>query len=483
MEQPRMPQGELRTWLDRHPVCRWPIWTAILTPIVGFTAAACGNVLPAQAFGVHLASIEKKRAARPDAAALTQWHRANVQICHQRWSFVVFPSPDAAATVDPDTMAFFFVCFDDVCNNHVHGPPLVRSIVRGSAAELEDTASVDKLVANFKFHPAAASVFSVFDDVSDGDVAALASGLPPPQPLRHLLLRCLKTMAEEGALAITGVAPAYRPAAAQPVVAVAAVAAAASEPAPAPPPAPAAPAARAPVPASPPRAAAVVSPTAAEQLQRIGSRGGSSDTTRKRRANILDSETARNLRAASGGDEAVAAELAAQMCDGRQVRAVVGDKLDELRRKNSLSSFKAALARHGQQYHLAVKANQPEHAGSVLSSIVDINDNANVSAAHRLNTAALAELLSLAEHPLAVGDAVFIQDGPRRPAFKVERVNDDGTFDLREKDGERVRSGVARAEAIHATDIRVTPYLIKTARLHARDAGPGQLGVIGKQSQ
>ncbi len=39
-----------------------------------------------------------------------------------------------------------------------------------------------------------------------------------------------------------------------------------------------------------------------------------------------------------------------------------------------LSAFKAG---HGQQYHLAVK-NHPEPADSILSSIVEVNDEADV---------------------------------------------------------------------------------------------------------
>ncbi len=78
---------------------------------------------------------------------------------------------------------------------------------------------------------------------------------------------------------------------------------------------------------------------------------------------------------------------------------------------------------------------------------MDINDSAEVSTPNRLNTAALTDLLSLAEHPLIVGDEVVLQDGARRPAFVVQSVNDNGTFDIRDKEGVEVRCGVQRAEA------------------------------------
>jgi hypothetical protein len=72
-------------------------------------------------------------------------------------------------------------------------------------------------------------------------------------------------------------------------------------------------------------------PRAADLLERVGSRVGGSDKTSKRWSSILDAATANNLQAASGEDEGAAAARAAQLCDSRQVRTVVGDKLGELR--------------------------------------------------------------------------------------------------------------------------------------------------------
>ena len=473
----QQPQFDLFSQLQQHPMCRWPIFTGLLALLVGLTVINCGTRTPAQVFSLRLPLAERQRDARRDdeAAGVTHWQPSTVDLgkrCDpRRWSFVEFPAPGADVAVDARTMGLFLVCFD---NNDL-GAALAGSVARGGTVDDEDVASVNKLVSNFITHPDAANVFSVFDDVSSDDVQALASGSPPAPSLRQLLLRCLKTMAEEGALAIDGVEPNYRfaaplpaaaaavqPAAVQPVAAAAAAAAAQ----PAPPPQPAA--------AHAPRlvpAVAVAAPSAEELLARLGSRGGNGESTRKRKVNIAATATASILTSATQGDPVAAAELAARVFGSVQVRRALGD---QLRQTDSMASFKASLVRHGHHYHLAIKAGKRESALAILSSIVDINDSAEVSTANRLNTTALADLLSLAEHPLIVGDEVVLQDGARRPAFVVQSVNDNGTFDLREKEGVGVRCGVQRADAIHATDIRLTDYMIKRARQHSRDAGPGQ---------
>ena len=178
-------------------------------------------------------------------------------------------------------------------------------------------------------------------------------------------------------------AAAVQPAAVQPVAATAAAAAAQ----PAPPPQPAA--------AHAPRlvpAVAVAAPSAEELLARLGSRGGNGESTRKRKVNIAATATASILTSATQGDPVAAAELAARVFGSVQVRRALGD---QLRQTDSMASFKASLVRHGHHYHLAIKAGKRESALAILSSIVDINDSAEVSTANRLNTTALADLLSL----------------------------------------------------------------------------------------
>ena len=191
----------------------------------------------------------------------------------------------------------------------------------------------------------------------------------------------------------------------------------------------------------------------------------------------MDAATASVLNAAGKGDQAAAAAFAARVLESRPVRAAVGD---HLRESETAAAFKAGLARHALHYHIAVKAHADAHALSILSSLVDINDSADVLTPNRLNTEALAGVLSLAEHQLTVDDEVVMQDGPRRRAFKVDSVNENGTFDLRENEGAGVRRGVQRAEAIYATDIRVTSYMINKARNHTRARGPGQPVVVQK---
>ena len=478
----QQPQFDLLSQLQQHPMCRWPICTGLLALLVGLTAIDCGTRAPADVFLRRVALAERQRDARrtDEPAGVTHWQPSTIDLgkhCGpRRWSFVEFPAPGADVAVDARAMGLFLVCFD----NNYRGAALARSVARGGTADDEDVASVNNLVSNFHTHPDATSGFSVFNDVSSDDVQALASGSPPAPSLRQLLLLCLKTMAEEGALAIDGVDPNHRfaaplpaaaaavqPAAVQPVAAVAASTAAQ----PAPPPQPAA--VRAPrlVPA-----VAVAAPSAEELLARLGSRGGNGESTRKRKVNIAATATASILTSTTQGNPEAAAELAARVLGSVQVRRVLGDKL----RQTDLPTFKACLVRHGHHYHLAIKAGQRESALAILSSIVDINDRSEVSTANRLNTAALADLLSLAEHPLIVGDEVVLQDGAQRLAFVVQSVNDNDTFDLREKEGVGVRCGVKRAEAIHATDIRVTDYMIKRARRHSRDAGPGQTCVVQK---
>ena len=478
----QQPHFDLLSQLQQQPMCRWPICTGLLALLVGLTAIDCGTRAPADVFLRRVALAERQRDARrtDEPAGVTHWQPSTIDLgkhCGpRRWSFVEFPAPGADVAVDARAMGLFLVCFD----NNYRGAALARSVARGGTADDEDVASVNNLVSNFHTHPDATSGFSVFNDVSSDDVQALASGSPPAPSLRQLLLLCLKTMAEEGALAIDGVDPNHRfaaplpaaaaavqPAAVQPVAAVAASTAAQ----PAPPPQPAA--VRAPrlVPA-----VAVAAPSAEELLARLGSRGGNGESTRKRKVNIAATATASILTSTTQGNPEAAAELAARVLGSVQVRRVLGDKL----RQTDLPTFKACLVRHGHHYHLAIKAGQRESALAILSSIVDINDRSEVSTANRLNTAALADLLSLAEHPLIVGDEVVLQDGAQRLAFVVQSVNDNDTFDLREKEGVGVRCGVKRAEAIHATDIRVTDYMIKRARRHSRDAGPGQTCVVQK---
>ena len=141
-----------------------------------------------------------QRDARRDdePAGVTHWKPSTVDLgkrCDpRRWSFVEFPAPGADVAVDVRAMGLFLVCFD----NNYRGAALARSVARGGTADDEDVASVNNLVSNFHTHPDAASVFSVFDDVSSVDVKALASGAPPAPSLRQLLMLCLKTMAEEG---------------------------------------------------------------------------------------------------------------------------------------------------------------------------------------------------------------------------------------------------------------------------------------------
>ena len=343
----QQPQFDLFSQLQQHPMCRWPIFTGLLALLVGLTVINCGTRTPAQVFSLRLPLAERQRDARRFviAAGVTHWQPSTVDLgkgCDpRRWSFVEFPAPGADVAVDARTMGLFLVCFD---NNDL-GAALAGSVARGGTVDDEDVASVNKLVSNFITHPDAANVFSVFDDVSSDDVQALASGSPPAPSLRQLLLRCLKTMAEEGALVIDGVEPNYRFAAPLPA---AAAAAAAAQPAPLPPPA----AARAPqpVPAAPVAAPAAAA-SAEEKLERLGSRGGNSEKTRKRKQNIVDAATASVLNAAGKGDQAAAAAFAARVLESRPVRAAVGD---HLRESETAAAFKAGLARHALHYHIAV---------------------------------------------------------------------------------------------------------------------------------
>ena len=88
------------------------------------------------------------------------------------------------------------------------------ALLRTEASSAAEVANVNDLVDTFKVHPAAvATVLSVFHEVSADDAIALTSGNPPSPELRQLLLRCLKAMVDDGALAIAGspVAPADLP--------------------------------------------------------------------------------------------------------------------------------------------------------------------------------------------------------------------------------------------------------------------------------
>ena len=119
-------------------------------------------------------------------------------------------------------------------------------------------------------------------------------------------------------------------------------------------------------------------------------------------------------------------------------------------------------------------------ATALLSSICDINSRADVPNEQRLTTAQLMAMLQCTSCQLKVGDAVAVQDGLRRPKFKVASVNADGTFDLASVDssaGEQARLAVPREQVRHPDDVRVSEWMLSAAKRHTLERGAGQSAV------